>query len=423
MQQESPIIDLPPKPQLGVLWGAALLWFFNLLYVFTMPVVLPRLMQNYGIAAHYAALGWLTSIIYVLFVPVGSRLGDRLGRRRVVLAAGWLRLAIILAVAIPTNGVLFLILYSLGNCMAGLTNALPTTIVSEVTIPQDRPRWFGILGTLNGAALLLGLFGGGLVVDHMGSLAVFVFFLPLGLVSLVLLSRYYPNRPAGEGRAPLLSFALFKKREFSLSFATHMLIAPMMSLCSTVLALYGQLGLGLSAAATGALALPKNILFLILPPFLGAWIGGKRERYRLIFLLCGGSIALASILASTWTTATAMIIIYGVMFLFGLGTSCQTVVVQPYMQTAIEPEHLGVANAMVLLANSVGLVFFNAFFNVLYNGRYEAAMAAGGGPSLARAMVEVFSKVARLSALAGLLIMAFTFWLTSPQAQEQRLAA
>lgn len=83
--------------------GAGLLWFYNLLFGFTMPVVLPSLMEQYDIMAYYAIMGGITSLVGCIVTPIGGKLGDRFGRRRVCLLAGYLRLALMLfAPFLPT---------------------------------------------------------------------------------------------------------------------------------------------------------------------------------------------------------------------------------------------------------------------------------------------------------------------------------
>lgn len=187
-----------------------------------------------------------------------------------------------------------------------------------------------------------------------------------------------------------------------------MLIAPMMCLCSSVLAVYGQVGLGLSATLSGTLALPKNILYLILPPVLGNWIAKNQQRFRTAFLTCGATIAVASFLSAFFNTSTSVMTIYAIMLIFGLGTSCQSVCVQPYMQMTVSPTDMGSATAMVQFSNSVGVVIFNAFYNIFYNTRYAEAVAKGGGSYLAQAVAETFSGVSIVSAVGGVAIVLLT---------------
>lgn len=465
---KAPYIPLKPKAKRGVILGTCFLWFYNLLFGFTMPVVFPSLMTHYDMMAYYAILGGISSLFSCLITPIGGKLGDRFGRRRVCMVAGYIRLILMMFCAIPTSGPVFLVVYSAGNFAGGLLNAYPSAILSDVTVPEERPRWFGLFGTINGASLLIGLLGGGLVVDHLGPFNVFWFFAPWGVAGLVLLTVFYPNRPARETKPidwggiallavgltcilawcafggsyidrgsifgvallvvgilvivlllfyerhpadPLIDLRLFRNLNFAMSFSCHLLIAPMMCLCSSVLALFGQMSLGLSATASGTLALPKNILFLILPTFFGAWIARDQRRFRTAFLGCGIAISVASVLASLWSANTPVWTVYAVMLIFGVGTSFQAVSIQPYMQIAVEPQEMGIAAALLMFANSIGVAVFNAFYNIFYNAKYSAAMALGGGSHLAQAIAETFSSMAVLSAVCGVVLIGVTLLL------------
>lgn len=459
--QTAPYVVLEEGAKRKVLVGAGLLWFYNLIFSFTMPVVLPTIMATYGMMGFYAVLSGVTSLLLCVATPIGGKLGDRFGRRRICLLAGYLRLAIMLFCAVPTNGALFFAAAVIGNMLGGILSAYPSAILGDVTVPEERPRLFGIFGTINGTALLLGLLCGGAIVDLLGAFSVYLVFAPFGLASMLLLTFYYPNRPAqtpapvdGAGmvlltcgfacvltwcafggtlferfslpgtvlliggllliagllyvepraKDPLLDLRLFRIKPFAMSFGAYFLIAPMMCLCSSLLVLFGQMSLGLPAIISGTLALPKNILFVLVPTALGAWVARDPRRFRVSFLMCGIAVAVASLLASTWSGGTPLAVVYATMLIFGVGSCFQAVSIQPYMQIAVGPGDIGVASAMVLFANSVGVAMFNAFYNIFYNARY-AAMMAGDGHGLAGVITGTFSATSRLSAVCGVLLI------------------
>lgn len=474
----TPYISLGNRAKGVVILGAGAMFFYNLLFAFTMPVVLPSLLERYGVMEHYALLNGLNSLISCVVTPLGGKLGDRFGRRRLAIAASAVRLGLMLCCAVPTSGGVFFALYLTGNLAGGLLNSIPYAILGDVTDLRERPKWFGVFGTVNGVALLAGLLGGGVIVDFLGPFAAFLFFAPFGALSLVCLAACYPNKTTGsgsgldragmvllalglaailswcnfggvafprisplgitllvvgaallfllvrhEGRAddPIFDPRFFRNKSFLLSAATYLLIGPMVCLCSSTLTMYGQVGLGLSATVSGTLALPKNIIFFVLPTFLGAWIAKDRRRFKPIFLLCGGCIALASLLCCFWDTQTSVLTIYAVMVIFGVGTSCQSVIIQPYMHAAVASEDLGSATAVLQFANSMGNVIFTSAYSILYNARYLAATAPGGAGE-AVAIAQAFSGVAVVSAVAGVGIMAATL-LLMPRRQTAKVRA
>lgn len=468
MPQSAPYISLPKKQKYGTIAGASLLWFYHIAYTFSLPVSMPLIMQHYGAMAHFATLSAISALLQCLITPLGGKLGDQFGRRRVCLIAGAARIVLLLCCAIPTSGVAFFLLSSVGGAVGGLLFPLPHAIMSDVTTLEERPRWFGLFGAINGVAMVIGLFLGGIIVDIWGPFSLFPLVAVLGAASLLLLFLYYPNRPSetpspidwgGIGLlaltllcligwcsfggaafartslfgllvlaagflflvllvvherrvpAPLLTPRLFRIRSFTVSFSVQFLIPPMVYLCSSMLTLYGQSVLGMSAAASGTLAMPKNLLFCVLPMVLGSLLAKDSRRFRAVFLLCGAAICLGSLACAAWTTSTPLLLIYLTMLIFGVGTSCQSVTIQPYMHLGLEPKDIGIATAMLQFGSSVGSVLFNAFYTIFYNGRYEAAVSTLGEAGVPVAVAETFSALSLFSAVSGALIAAVALFL------------
>lgn len=181
--------------------------------------------------------------------------------------------------------------------MGGLLFPLPHAILSDVTTLDERPRWFGLFGTINGIAMVIGLFLGGLIVDNFGPFSLFPLTSAIGAAALFLLFLFYPNQPKKSDvsidwggiailsvtlicimgwcslggslfprtspfglvalavgsislfllimherhtPAPLLTPKLFRNRSYIVSFSVQLLIPPMVYLCSSMLTLYGQ---------------------------------------------------------------------------------------------------------------------------------------------------------------------------------------
>lgn len=445
-----------------VLAGIFLFYFNRVLFTFTVPVIMPSVMETYGLMGWYAIQSGLNALMSCIAMPIGGKIGDIFGRRRVFLLGGYTSLGLCLFCAIPFNGPLFFGLYAVMSFLNGLIGSYTASMISDVTTTRERPRLFGIMSTINGIGVVIGLPLGGIIADHLGAFWGFAVYVPLGVAGIMMIARHYPNRPAdhhvtvdkvgialmacsfgsvlawcffggvvfprmspvgisllvlggvllvvlfrAESRIkePLLDLKMFRYKAFTASFLTYLLIAPMPNLCSSVLILYGKMGLGLSATMAGTLAMPKNIVFCILPTFMGVWLGRQYKNFRRIFILCGVTIAVGSFIAAGWGADTSVIAIYLTMILFGVATSCQATAVQLCVQVSLPQKDLGIASSMVIFGNSVGSALYNAFYNVVYNGKYNAAEALGGGEHMAQAMTDVFTSMALLSAICGVLIV------------------
>lgn len=468
MQQAGAYISLDEKAKGRVILSAALLWLWQVLFSFSMPVVLPSIMERYGTMGYYAILSGVVALGSCIVTPIGGKLGDRFGRKKVYLIAGGIRLVFMLVCALPTSGPVFFSAYILTCFSGGMLNSYYTTILSDVTTLAERPRWFGVFGTVNGLGLLVGMLGGGAVADLLGPLHVFWIIAPVGLVSLALAARYYPNRPRGEktkldsagmafmgiglalvlswgsfggllfprasvlglsllaagavflvvfclherrAKDPVLDFSMLRNRNFTVSCGLYIAVAPMVQLCSTGITLFGQKGLGMSATVSSTLAMPKNLLFLVLPSVMGAWLAKDTRRFRTVFLLCGTTIALGGVFAATWNSATPLVLIYLGMLIFGVSTTCQSVGVQPYTQLTISNEEMGSAMGSLQFASALSGMVYTVIYNILYNTRYNAAMAAGGGEHLSQAITEVFSSLALITAGCGIFVIVLTLWM------------
>jgi MFS family permease len=151
-----PLIALASVPLFGAMAATAYL------------PALPAIARSYHASA--TLLGWTVSVpglVGAASVPIGGRLGDLYGRRRVLLglvslfAAGSACLAVFHSDAT-------LILGRTAQSASGAAGPLTTAIVTEL-IGQERraqvvPRLIGVVG----AGFGLGFLGGALVVEHLG---------------------------------------------------------------------------------------------------------------------------------------------------------------------------------------------------------------------------------------------------------------
>jgi len=419
----------------------------------------------------------ICALLAAVAIPIGGKLGDRFGRRRMCLWVGYIRILLMTSCAIPTSGPVFFVMYCIARTLGGVMSAFPAAILSDVTNKEERPRFFGIYGGINGAAFVFGLFLGGVIVDYLGGLSAFVLFAPFGLTALILITRFFPNKPSenpapidvrgmvlmtlGVGSVlvwcsfggrffsrtspfgiallvagavflwllfrveqkvpdPLINLKMFRMKPLIISFSGNLLIAPMMSTFSSVLILFGEHSLGLSATVCGTLALPKNIMFALVPPLLGAWLAKDHSRFRITFLGAGIFLTAGCVIASFWNTSTPVLTIYLSMLVLGVGTCCQTVSIQPYTQVKVPQKDLGVATAMVSFANSFGVVIFNVVYNMVYNPRYNAAVELGAETHLPAAMTEIFSIMCVFSAFCCALIVVLTLILV-PRKEGKRV--
>lgn len=71
--------------------------------------------------------------------------------------------------------------------------ATAVTAVGDLFAPKERAKWTGLLMAIFGFSSVIGPTLGGWMVDHMNWEWIFWIFLPLGLLSFILILRMFPK--------------------------------------------------------------------------------------------------------------------------------------------------------------------------------------------------------------------------------------
>jgi EmrB/QacA subfamily drug resistance transporter len=157
-------------------------------------VGLPTLAQ--ALNTSFQAVQWVV-IAYLLAITTSiialGRLGDRLGRRRLLLAGiALFTLASALCAVAPNIGLLFAarIVQGLG---AAVMMAMTMALVGETLGKDNTGRAMGMLGTMSAIGTALGPSLGGALIFGFGWRAMFLINLPVGLLAFILAYRYLPT--------------------------------------------------------------------------------------------------------------------------------------------------------------------------------------------------------------------------------------
>ena len=158
-------------------------------------VALPSIMDEFD--ADVASAGWLVTAYLITLAalqPVTGKLGDRWGRRRLMLwglaAFGLASLGAALAPSLPV-----LIVFRVLQAVAGAVT-LPNgaALVREVVPAARRAHGFGLIGAAAGLAAAVGPTLGGLVIGAADWRAIFYVNVPIVVAALLLSERAIPRR-------------------------------------------------------------------------------------------------------------------------------------------------------------------------------------------------------------------------------------
>lgn len=151
-----------------------------------------------GLGASFSQVQWIV-LAYLLAITaliVGAgRLGDIVGRRRLLLAGVWVfTLASALCGLAPSLGLL-VAARGVQGLGAAVMMALTVAFVGDL-VPRERTgSAMGLLGTMSAVGTALGPSLGGLLIAGFGWRALFLVNVPLGMVALVLAWRHLPSDP------------------------------------------------------------------------------------------------------------------------------------------------------------------------------------------------------------------------------------
>ncbi len=148
-------------------------------------VALPTLRDTFGIQAEVAA--WLVTaytLSYITFMPLYGRLGDGLGKRRLLLTGITIFVTGTAINLLATDLGLLIFGRTIQGIGAGAVNPLCIAIISERFPRGERGKALGTWNSVGPLAALGGPFLAGFLVDHLGWRTIFWPTLLVGLVAL-----------------------------------------------------------------------------------------------------------------------------------------------------------------------------------------------------------------------------------------------
>lgn len=161
---------------------------------------LPEIAASLG-QVHY--ISWIVVAYLVantIAAPVYGRLGDLLGRRRLMLGALVLFGAASILCALSTSMEMLICARVLQGLGGGGLMTLSHALLGEVMQPRERARFQGYLATVAVTSNALGPVMGGYLTQHFGWRSIFLVNLPLGVLAFVMALRLKTSSGIGERR-------------------------------------------------------------------------------------------------------------------------------------------------------------------------------------------------------------------------------
>jgi MFS transporter, DHA2 family, methylenomycin A resistance protein len=212
-------------------------------------VALPDIQDAFGVSV--TATAWLVTIYLVAMAvgqPIGGRLGDLYGRRRVyLLGLAWFAIASAGCAFAPTLPVL--IIFRTQQALAGaLSFPNGAAMVREGVPPERRGAAFGTIGMAASAAAASGPPIGGLLVHWFGWQSIFWMNVPVVGLAIVLGLRSLPRTDSARENAHRAHFDIVGSALFTATLAALIVVPTLLKLGLPILGIALALG-GLAIGA------------------------------------------------------------------------------------------------------------------------------------------------------------------------------
>ncbi|MFE2322584.1 DHA2 family efflux MFS transporter permease subunit [Streptomyces sp. NPDC059385] len=418
----------------AVLVTMSLGFFMTLLDLTIVNIAIPEMIDALGATLDQTL--WVVSgyalVLAVLLITAG-RLGDLWGPRNLFVAGVVVFTAASIACGLATGPVMLIAARGVQGLGAALLTPQTMALIMSVFPAARRGTAMGIWGMVAGLATLSGPTLGGVLVSTVGWRCIFLVNVPIGIAALVLTYLVVPDVRTGrtrtfdvpgvllatgalfcltfalqegehyhwgtgiwgllaagaalaagfffhqrgrQDREPLVPFALFKDRNFSV--LTVMVALVSMAMIGLVLPfnLYLQSVLGLSAIKAGLVLAPSSLVSMAVGPFAGRLsdkVGGK---YLLMAGLTLYAVGIAAIVliagpATPWYAFVPATVITG------LGIGCVVAPMSAEAMRGVDPRLAGAASAVNNTVRQIGSVIGAAAVGALLQGRLAAELATG----------------------------------------------
>ena len=423
----------------AALFVTCLGFFLTMLDTTIISIAIPDMMTS-SLGASFNEILWVlngyTLVLAALLITAG-RLGDLRGARQlfiVGIAVFTLTSAACAVATTATQLIVFRVAQGLG---AALLMPQTLTIITHAFPAQRRGAALGIWGAVGAGATMIASIIGGALVTWWGWEGIFLFNVPLGLLTLGLAVWLLPNvavsgkRPldipgvllasAGlfavsygllEGeryhwgtisgiisiplvlvlgvaligafllvqakkqrQEPLVPFALFKDRNYTLMNVVSAMLPLALTGFFLPLGIYLQAVLGLSALLAGIAMGTMTIVMMVLVPLVGRFADRVDGKYPLTagLLVFGVGAAWVLGIASPTSTWTSFL---PALVVAGVGLGLMFAPLGALAMRDVSPRLAGAASGVLNTTRQIGMVVATAIIGALMQNRFAASINA-----------------------------------------------
>lgn len=468
-----PTVGFSDKQRNMITIGSVLMMIYVAAAGLSLNTIQGPMLEHIGAGDMFSLITIVASIALCVMTPIGGRLYDIYGLKKIVLYSSVTCIIANLLLPFMGNAILFLIVrFILSIAMGGFVSA-PYLLAHQANKPQDVPKVMGYLTAALAIGSLAGSYLAGFFSDHgqltMGvifpvvfliistimiipalpnqeksktitldikgtillTLCLFFIFLslnfgpalgfgnPLVLIGLVLGIIFLVLLVVVEKKekSALIPMQIFKNKEYNvLLWITFFSVFYMISM-NTFMPQAIQEILGKTAAESGIVQLPRSIISVILPTFVGVWLTKKTGQRTVISLIITG-ICIAVCFAFLIFVGVHMPLWFIILCLSltGIADSFRSVCVMPAAQSLLKPSDMGVGTALVGFIISLSNVIAASIDGIAYD---SLRLGTPGIEGLTAGVDTVFL----ISCISGILVIILTIFVYKPMVSRKEKKA
>jgi len=413
---DDPALGLDRRAKFEILGAILLALFLGALDQTVVGTALPRIVTDLGGNDLYTWVVTIYLLTSTITVPFYGKLSDLFGRKPLLIIGITLFLLGSALSGLSQEMWQLILFRGIQGLGAGSLFPIALAVIGDLFTPAERGKYQGLFGAVFGISFLVGPALGGFLTDNISWHWVFYVNLPIGIISLFVISRLLPNirRPDASRNLDYLG-ALFFTAAIALilvgltnkidqaTFTVHdwtefgvggligigaiLLVLFLLiewrakepivpldlwrnrtyaaSLIATFLASFGFFGAvifiprwfqvvrGESATASGYLMFPL-LIGLIGSSIISGLIVARTRRYKPVILFALAVMAVGVTLMTQITADTDFLVFFAWMFITGVGIGPTLAVFTIVVQNAVPFHKLGVATSNLTFFRQIG---------------------------------------------------------------------
>lgn len=423
------------KQKIFITIGSLALVFTTASYGLSLATIQGPMLQSIHAESAFSLVTIIGTLALCIMTPIGGRLCDIYGLRKVVLFGGIGCILVGLLFPFAKNLALFVLCRFLLYIAMGSFVTTPYILVRMINKPQDVPKAMGLISAFLGLGSFLGSYLAGLFVD-MDKMALAIVFPLLGLlIGLPLIGLNYPDQKRAAGihldfkgivlltfalggimlglnfgpsagwtspivlisfalglvslialigvekkaASPLIPIRIFANKQYTLLLIIAGLCVFYMTGMTTYIPLAVQQLMNQSTTVSGSLTIPRTIITVLLPSAVGVWIAKNQTKHTWLSLAIAGlSIGIAfSFLVFIGPKMPVWFVIC-MISITGLADAFRSVCITPAAQTLLAPKDMGIGTSLIGFAISLANVLSSSLYGIAYDTLRLAAPGLRG---------------------------------------------